>query len=216
MDRPAVFLSRHHAAELRLISHSGDLRLHGQEAPWAFIQPRGRCLATQRKICLALVILLCGATGLIALFSLRTASVTPLLHGLSALVGVAALFLGLAWNYRRELGKRRDGELAAAAIRREMARSPANDWLFALVYRDTSRDLELLAFFQEGTGAQRLETIRAPRVGDGDKHTETDVRVIRKALNDHFIAAQINDLNVVSIGRIGNSVEAEQRAQHHA
>ena len=216
MDRPAFLLSSRPAAELRQISHSCDLRLLGDDKPWSFIQPGGRCLATQRRICLTLVLLLGCTTGLIALFSLGTSSIEPLLQGLPALGGIAALLSAFAWHYRLELRNRHDGELAAAAIRKEMARSPANDRLFAVVYRDVGAYLELLAFFQEGNGAQRLETIRAPRISDGSKQTETDFRAIRKALDHHFSDAQINGLNVVAIGSISRAVEADQRTQHRA
>ena len=217
VDRPVRPFTPRPATELKLINHSVDLRLHGDgDGPWSFIQPGGRCLATQRRICQALAALLCGATGLLAFFSLRMASVEPVLHGLPAVLGISALLLGFAWKYRQELRNRCDGELAAAAIRKEMARSPANDRLFAVVYRDVGAYLELLAFFQEGNGSQRLETIRAPRLSDGSKQTETDFRSIRKALDHHFSDGQINDLNVVPIGSISRADEADQRTQNRA
>lgn len=216
MDRPAFIRPRRPATELKLISHTCDVRLHGNGEPWSFVQPGGRCLMTQRRICRSLLLLLCGTVALIAFFSVRTASVAPLLYGLPAIGAITALLLGYIWNYRLERRNRREGELAAAAIRKEMARSPANDRLFAVVYRDAGACLELLAFFQESDGAQRLESLRAPRISDGSKYTETDIRVIRRELERHFSVGQINDLNVVSIGRISRAVEADQRTQHRA
>ena len=215
MDRPALLLSSPPAVELKLISHTCDLRLHDGGRPWSFIQPGGRCLTTLRGICLALMLLFCCSIGLIVLFSVQMASITPLLQGLPAAGCIAVLFAGFAWHFRVALRDRRDGELAAAAIRKEMARAPANDRLFALVYRDVGY-LELLAFFQEGNGAQRLETIHAPRTGDGSKYTETDIRVIRKVLEKHFSVAQINALNVISFRGHDPAIEAGSRSRHRA
>lgn len=217
MDRPSFALSACPAAtELKIISRTDDLRLCSGNAPWSFVQPGGKSLAAQRRLCVALSVLLVLATGVIALASLRAASHDTLLQGLPVLACTATLLLGYAWNYRLERRNRRDGELAATAIRKEMARAPANDWLFAVVYSDLGAYLELLAFFQEGGGAQRMETIRAPRTSDGSKHTETDIRVIRQMLETHFSVGEINDLNVVSIASLGRPIETEQPVQHRA
>lgn len=216
MDRPSRLFSPRPIAEMKQISPVHDLRQLHDGGPWSFIQPGGRCLKTQRRICQALAVLLgCGA-GLITLLCLGPAGFDPLLLGGPALAGIAALFAGCVWQYRLALRSRRDGELAAAVMRREMARAPANDRLFAVVFRDVGDYLELLAFFQEGKGTQRLEHIRAPRSGDGSRYTETAIRDIRKVLQRHFSIAQIDALNVVPIARIDRTVEAEQRAQHRA
>lgn len=211
MKRTRFILARP-AAELKMISRSEDLRLAIDGKPWGFIRPdSGR--PAERYVGLALLLLTCLGVGVLVVQSAGSPH-QPWLFAVCGLASIAAI-AGFIWCRFRERSHRLNGELAARAIRKEMARSAANDRLFALVYRDAGSCLELLAFFQEGNGAQRLETVRAPRVGDGSKHTETDPRVLRSRLAHYFSVAQIDDLNVVQLG-VPRATTLTERLQQRA
>lgn len=216
MDRPGFVLPPRPVLDLKLISSTEDLRTQGGGAPWGFIMPRRAALATHRRLLLSLLLLLCLGAGVFALVGLYSGDFHAFSMALPAAGLAATATLALVRACHLDLQAQRNGELAAAAIRREIARTPANDRLFALVYRDAGSYLELLAFFQESGGAQRLESIRAPRLGDGSKHTETDIRKIRRALERHFSVGQINELNVVPLSRFRLADSAELPAQHSA